>query len=563
MYNKRDLVRKFIQENKGIAFNAFSFGFLSVISSILIPLFIGKFYQLAFQTHSARGKLFDSLFGQVTDMQYFFVLFFSLLFCRFLFNYCEKYFSGINGELFAKSLREQLFSKQLVTTLSAFEKKETGAYLLRYSGDLQSAQNYLTKGIIGFIADCLFIVLAMLFFISLNTELTIVVFVVFPLIFLVNHFLNMRLKKLTRRKRNMRSSNLAFVTARLKAITTIKIYNREKTEQDKFKKRSEKLYGYGKKYMRQYALINALYSFFLYAMLGGILYMSYRLIQSGSGAIDGGTILTYIMLTISTIPVYKRILKVNTIWQAGDVSLGKLIRILNEEEEERSTADPVKIKYGEISIRHLSFGFGENKFLLKDISLDIPAHQITYITGAQGTGKSTFFKLLTGLYPYDSGSIQIDGIELNSISTFSLRKNIVLVSDELPLLGKTIFEVISYSRREEKREAAQNMLNRLGVKIDHYENILSNPVKESGQNLSAGQRKLLMIARALLTGKKIILLDEPFKDLDLESQERLAEILTELKSNHTIVIISGENQSILNPDQLIHLRQQNAQPVLL
>ena len=563
MFNKRELIRKFINENKGIAAGAFAFGFMGVVSSILIPLFIGKFYQLAFQTHSARGKLFDNIFGHVTDMSYFFILFFSLLFCRFIFNYFEKYFSGINGELFAKYLREKLFAKQLVTTMQAFEKKESGAYLLRYSGDLQSAQNYLTKGIIGFIVDCLFIILAIAFFISINLELTFVVFLVFPLIFLVNHFLNIKLKKLTRSKRNTRSSNLAFVASRLKAIATIKIYNREIIEQDKFNNRSAKLYGYGKKYMRLYAVINALYSFLLYAMLGGILYTAWQIIQSGNQSIDGGTILTYIMLTISTIPVYKRILKVNTIWQAGDVSLRKLLLILNAEEEVRTKEQGVKIKYGAIHINHLSFGFDQSKPLFKDLSLEIQPNQITYITGPQGSGKSTLFKLLTGLYKYDQGSIRLDGFEINEISTYSLRKNIVLVSDELPLLGKTIFEVVTYSRKEEKREAAQKMLNQLGMKINHHENILSNPVKEAGNNLSAGQRKLLMIARALLTNKKIILLDEPFKDLEMEYQERLSDILNELKSKHTIVIISGENQTILNPDHLIHLNQHAAKPVLI
>jgi ABC-type multidrug transport system fused ATPase/permease subunit len=486
-----------------------------------------------------------------------------MLFCRFIFNYFEKYFSGINGELFSRSLREQLFAKQMVTTMQAFEKKESGSYLLRYSGDLQSAQNFLTKGIIGFIVDCLFIVLAIAFFLSINVELTIVVFFVFPLIFLVNHFLNIRLKKLTKSKRNTRSSNLAFVSSRLKAIATIKIYNREKIEQDKFNVRSEKLFGFGKKYMRLYALINALYSFLLYAMLGGILFTAYHIIQSGDQSIDGGTILTYIMLTISTIPVYKRILKVNTVWQAGDVSLRKLLLILNAEEEVRTNAEEVKLKFGAISIEHLSFGFNQKKPLFKDLSFEIPAHQISYITGQQGSGKSTLLKLLTGLYKYDQGSIRIDGYELNNMGSYALRKNLVLVSDELPLLGKTIFEVISYSRKEEKRVVAQKILNQLGMKIDQHENILSNPVKEAGQNLSAGQRKLLMIARALLTKKKIILLDEPFKDLELEYQERLSDILNDLKKKHTIVIITGENQNILNPDHIIHLNMPTAKPVLV
>src|SRR5258706_540931 len=169
---------------------------------------------------------------------------------------------------------------------------------------------------------------------------------------------------------------------------------------------------------------------------------------------------------------------------------------------------------------------------------------ITWLSGIPGSGKTTLMKILTGLYRPQQGEITVDGKSIFSLSRHTLRKNITMVSDELPLLGKTIFECISYSRKEEKREKAKEVLEKLKFKLTgNSESDLDYKIFDGGKNLSASQRKLLRIARALLTRKKFILMDEPVHDLYEPTRNNLAAVLEKLKGKRTVVVISSENIS--------------------
>ncbi len=552
MHTKKSEILSFLKNNRHVVFGSFIFGFLSILSTILIPVFLGKFYQLALHTRSTRGKIFDKIFGHINNIEEYFLFFALLIALKLIFDYFQKYYSGICGELFSKEIREKLFAKQLITPLDIHQRKETGMYLLRYSGDLSSVQNYFTKGIIAFLNDCLFLVTAIAIFALINLELTCIVLISFPLIFFSILRLNKKLKKLTKKRRNMRSGNLAFVSSRLNALLTVKIFNRETTESEKFEKRSQELYNIGKRYYKWYSLINALLPFMLYVMLGVLLLFAWQINDLGSVAIDGSVILIFIMLMVNAIPVLKRILRVNLVWQAGDISFRKLLTIFNTSEETKDKTESIKFITGTIIFENVTFGFSKDKKLFNHFSCEIPGNKITLINGLQGSGKSTLLKLIAGIYNCESGNILIDGENIGKFSRHSLRKNVTMVSSELPLIGSTVFETISYSRKEEKRDAALRLLNELGFRLENYESILDYPVFDGGKNLSAGQRKLLMIARALLTKKKIILLDEPFVDLDEDNKLKVVKMILKIKENHTILAVDKDINT-LPSDKVIPL----------
>ncbi len=218
---KKNLILNFIKDNKGFAIGSVVFGFVSILNTLLIPLFLGKFYQLALRTHSTRGTIFDKIFGDLERIDTYFFLFGALILLKLIFDYCYTFFLGISGERFSKNLREKLLLKQLSTQLNIHQQKETGMYLLRYSGDLTSTQNYLTKGVFSFAKDCMFLVLAIILLSIISIPLALIVIIMFPIIFLVVILLNKRLKKYTKERRNIRSQNFSFVSSRLGSLLTI------------------------------------------------------------------------------------------------------------------------------------------------------------------------------------------------------------------------------------------------------------------------------------------------------------------------------------------------------
>jgi ABC-type multidrug transport system fused ATPase/permease subunit len=544
MLNKFDVLRSFAVKKRGIITGAIVFGLLSTGCSVIIPLFIGQFYNLALHSGSARGKLFESVFGHFEHVGSFFLLFSGFILIRFIFNFFEKYFIGITGESFSSQVRKQLFQKQLHTELGTFELRDTGSYLLRYSGDLKSTQNYLTKGVIQFFNDCFFMVAAFILLSILNTQLTLVLLTALPLLLIINLIVNKKIKAITKKTRNIRSGNLSFVASRLNAILTIKTYNRAPIEIEKFNKRSDKLFAEGKKYHFFSALMQALYLFLLYTALLIMLWLAYLSFSKGDDSMDGSALITFIMLVISIIPVYKRLLKVNMVWISGNVSFAKLNGILNAPEENNTEHNTIEKLNGDICLNAISYAYNDVS-LFKDLSLTIKSPGITKLNGESGSGKSTLLKLLTGLYPISTGSISIGDTNLNSISKHQLRKYISYISPALPLLGKTVFEVISYSRKKEKRPKAAQLLFELGYTKNLNEAILDKQITDGGKNLSGSERKLLIIARGLLTEKKYILMDEPFLDLESGSKAKLIEHLYSHKNKHTFIITDSSNTELI------------------
>ena len=543
MLNKFDVIRSFAVKKRGIITGAFVTGVISTGCSVIIPLFIGQYYNIVFHSQSSRGAIFEKLFGHIESVTFFLIVFGLFLLFRLLLTFLEKYFIGLTGESFSNSIRQQLFSKQLHTELSTFESKDTGVYLLRYSGDLKSVQDYLTKGIIQFCYDCFFMLGAFILLYILNAQLAFIFALAIPVLLITNAILNKRLKAITGQRRNLKSRNLAFVATRLKSVLTIKLFNRESIEADKYNKRSTELFKIGKKYQAIAAFMQALYPFILYTSLLAILWVAYLQVNSDNKIIDGSTLVTFIMLVISIIPVFKRLLRVNMIWVSGNVSFSKLLLLFNANEENKAKTPKINRIKGSLKAEGISFKYS-NDFVLQNINFTIEPGTITSLAGPQGSGKSTLFKLITGLYPLEKGKLFIDNYLVAEISKHILRKNITIISDNLPLLGRTYFEAVSYSRKEKNRAAAKALLTELGIFAGSENDILNKQIIDGGRNISNGEKKLLNIARALLTNKKIILMDEPFTDLSPKAIDLVCKCIEKRRGKHTIIIADNLNINI-------------------
>jgi len=554
MTTKRNLLSVFFRKNSTVLLFTFASGLLGSLSTLLLSIFIGKYYQLVFHTHSPRGKLFDRFLISLNDLNSFFILFGVLILVKAFFTFFEKYLSGYGSEIFSRDLREKLFATQLAFTILSIEKKSAGKYLLRYSGDLNAIQRYVMHGIMRFGIDILFLTVALCLLVVINLQLSLIVITGILVFFPLTFFLSKYLQRLTIKRRNIRSELLAFVSSRLHGMLTVKLFNREPIEVVKFKKGSGKLFRYGKKYFRMFGLINVLFPLFLYGLLGAVMYYVALLKSRTSEEFHGPELLVFVMVLLNLLPLFRRILAVNVIWQAGNVSFTKILRIFNSETEQNEKASAFRFEYGNIEIGDLAFSYPGQPNILERFNFSIPSNNITAVCGPQGSGKSTLLKIIIGLYQPKQGEIRIDGHVLNELDPFMIRKNITLMSDEVPLIGGTIFEAISYSRKEEKREQAKSILEKLSFPLkDTWDRTLDYRIEEGGRGLSTGERKLLQIARTILTNKKIILLDEPFHGLDEDARQILIAQLIELRSNHTILIAASEIVSGLTVDEAIYL----------
>ncbi|NBP74557.1 MAG: ABC transporter ATP-binding protein [Crocinitomicaceae bacterium] len=281
-YSKKIIFISFLREKKFLTSISLLFSFFSTIFILITPLFLGKFYQIITKSNSARGKIFNLLFGEINTIEAFTLLFLFLLIVKFIFGYFQSLSSGILVESFSKYLRELLFKKQLESEMKEFERKEVGAYLLRYSGDLRSISKLFSLGILGFITDTIFVSITLFIFFSMNQVLTLVIIVFFPILFLVTYLINKKLKQISSRQRDLKSTILNFVNKRLSAMLTIKVMNRINIEQIKFENKSSQQYKNGISYLKWSSLIQNFLPFSLYTMLLVMLLFAYRENQSSN-----------------------------------------------------------------------------------------------------------------------------------------------------------------------------------------------------------------------------------------------------------------------------------------
>ena len=224
-------------------------------------------------------------------------------------------------------------------------------------------------------------------------------------------------------------------------------------------------------------------------------------------------------------------------------------QILEAEDETPEAAEPVKMNLpisGQVDFVHVSFAYNEEKTVLKDISVHVPAGQVVALVGPSGSGKTTFINLICRFYDADKGSVKIDGVDVRQISRDDRVQSIGLVSQFAALFNDSIYENIRVGRPGASREEVIAAARRARVdefaeqKPEGYDLLLG----EGGSGLSGGQRQRVSIARAFLKNAPVLILDEATSALDMKSEAAIQGELEELAKGHTTFVIAHRFSTI-------------------
>jgi ATP-binding cassette subfamily B protein len=211
---------------------------------------------------------------------------------------------------------------------------------------------------------------------------------------------------------------------------------------------------------------------------------------------------------------------------------------------------------GEIVFDNVTFGYDQNRPVIKNLSFSIPPKKMIGIVGLTGAGKSTIIKLLMRFYDPNAGKISVDGINIKDYSIDTLRESMALVSQNVTLFSGTIFENIAYG----KKDASLDEVIAAAKVAEAHDFIMDLPKQyEStfgygGFNLSGGQRQRLAIARAILVDRPILLLDEATSSLDFETEASFQRSLRVATQNKTTIVIAHRLATIRNADIIFVLK---------
>ena len=218
-------------------------------------------------------------------------------------------------------------------------------------------------------------------------------------------------------------------------------------------------------------------------------------------------------------------------------------------------AQPLQINKGAIDFQQVEFGYHAERAILKQFNLHIPAGAKVAIVGSSGAGKSTLSRLLYRFYDINSGSIQIDGQDIRSLTLDSLRRAIAIVPQDTVLFNSSIRDNIAYGNPKASDEQIER-----AIKMAHLESFINSLpegdktlVGERGLKVSGGEKQRIAIARVLLKGSPILIFDEATSALDSNSEAAILTAMREVASGHTTLVIAHRLSTVIDADQIIVL----------
>lgn len=291
------------------------------------------------------------------------------------------------------------------------------------------------------------------------------------------------------------------------------------------------------------------YGFFPAQMLT-ILPVGWLLYLHGSLAAE--TFLTVIVLALGmAAPIVAAFNFVDTLAQVG-TTVGQVDEILNAEEQQHSTT-PVTFAGHDIVLDHVSFDYHEDKEILHDVSLSIPAGRMTALVGPSGSGKSTIAKLAAGFWDVKTGSITLGGRDLKDIPLQQLYEQTAFVSQDNYLFDDTVRENIRMGRLNATDAEVEAAAHAAGCDsfIGELEHGYDTMVGGGGAHLSGGEKQRISIARAMLKDAPIVILDEATANVDPENEDRLQKAIEALTRDKTIIMIAHRLKTVRHADQIL------------
>lgn len=469
--------------------------------------------------------------------------------------YAQTSITSRIGYRIAHALRRELFSHLQRLSLAFHKRSRAGELLTKVTSDTNSVRDALSEFALTLVTEVLTLAGMVVIMFAMNVELSLVVLATFPVLAVISVYRFRRIRDSARRVRKAEGNLASRVSETLQAIATVKAFGRERYETERFESESSQTLTESIRTARLEAassrasdIVNA---------VGTFAVLVFGSLQALSGHITPGSLLIFVSYMNSLYVPIRTLAKLSAKLSRAFVSAGRISDTLGiePEVEDRPGAIEANALLGEISFRQVSFDYGNDKPVLRNISFDISAGEKVALLGRSGAGKSTVISLLLRLYEIQRGDILIDAISVKDYQRDSLRQQIGIVMQDIVMFGASIRENIAYgkveaSEREIIRAAkAANAHDFISKLEDGYETVIG----ERGGTLSGGQRQRIALARAFVRDAPILVLDEPMTGLDIESEEAIREALQRLMRGKTCLLITHDLASAAAADRVLIL----------
>lgn len=514
-------------------------------------------------TVSVLNLAYPKIAGKIIEVkQLDYVLIFSavllgIFLLKAALNYIIVYWGHVVGVRIQGDMRAELFAHLQKLPFTYYDETKVGSIMSRLINDLFEVSELAHHGPEDVFLSALSIIGALIMICFINPWLSLILLAIIPVMVFVASRLRLSLIHSFSVSREKTSEINAAVESSISGIRVAKSYTAERHEKEKFAVANKGLKAARSLQYKAMSRFNTAMSLsmdilYLVAFAAGGLFFVKDLISSA----DLTSYVLYVAMLVTPIRTFVAIFEQIEEGMTGFKRFMEVMSVAPEKE----TENPVKVDRlkGDIVFDNVSFRYkkesdDEKSLILNDLSLAIKAGSTIALVGPSGGGKTTLCNLIPRFYDIDSGRITIDGIDINDMSLYDLRRNVGSVAQDVFIFSGTVKENIAYGDFDATDEQIENAAKLANIHdfIASLDNGYDTYVGERGVKLSGGQKQRVAIARAFLKNPPILILDEATSALDNVTEMQIQQALERLSVGRTTIVVAHRLSTVKNADEII------------
>src|SRR5262245_22222591 len=471
--------------------------------------------------------------------------------------YISEFGMGWTGYRVVFDLRRDLIDKLLKLPTPYYDTHAAGVIQSKISFDAHQLASAASGAIPNAIRSTLTITVSFCYLIWLNWRLTLLTFIVVPIVGFVIRYFSRRLRRIARDIQDRSGSLTQVLEEMIAGHRVVRVFGGEKYERDRAVAAANRLRNAMTKESSATAASSPLTVFFAACAVGSIVWIALQQSTSSGERFDFALFMSYVVALLTLLERLKGLSGINAAIQRGLAAAESIFGLLDHEQEADTGTVVLDDCKGEVRFERLSLRYpGDEREALSDITLTVAPGETVALVGASGSGKTSLVNLVPRFYEPTAGRLFIDGHDVTTLTLASLRAQIAMVSQDVLLFNDTVAANIAYgamagaSREEvERAAAAAHALDFIRAMPEGFDTM----VGENGIRLSGGQRQRIAIARALLKNAPILILDEATSALDSESERQVQAALDTLMRGRTTIVIAHRLSTIEDADRIVVL----------
>jgi len=471
-------------------------------------------------------------------------------------SFYMAYTGHVMGASIETDMREDAFAHLQKLSDNYFNNTKVGQIMSRITSDLfdvtEFAHHCPEEFFIAFVKTVVsFVILA-----RINVLLTVIIFVLIPVMAVSCSYFNLQVRKAFKRQRNHIGELNARIEDSLLGNKVVRAFANEAVEIGKFNRDNQeflKIKRQTYKYMAAFQNTIRMFDGLMYVVVivaGGIFMIK--------GLIMPADLVAYTLYVTTLLSTIRRIIEFAEQFQRGMTGIERFTELMDANIDifDEEGAVPLRDVEGEITFKHVSFEYPDDHTpVLSDINLTIKPGEKVALVGPSGGGKTTLCNLIPRFYDPTEGEILLDGQNIRNVTLESLRSNVGVVQQDVYLFSGSVYENIAYGKPGATREEVVRAAKMAGAHefIEGLKDGYDTYVGERGVKLSGGQKQRISIARVMLRAPKLVVLDEATAALDNESEHLVAESLDKLAAGRTTLTIAHRLTTIQGADRILVL----------